>query len=178
MRKMRAAAHLKARNKTWDVIATVLHYRNEHSARRALAEPYPELWREQLMLASEEYLRDDVESFAVDGQKEMAVFQDSKDPVGAGKIRQSAFHSLLAHVAKLKAQRMEIGIKRVAEEADEELMRTLIEASNVAAREIAARRIAPEAVPVTLIEAAAVIRPEKGERDAKAIGMDEQQGER
>lgn len=154
MRKMQAAAQCRARCEGWTFIAKSLRYRNAAAAQHALATKHPTLWTEELVQAIEEYIRDEVEPLAVQVQVGMMAFENALDPTGAAKVRQAAAHSLLAHAAKMRAQRVDINIKKAPEKADEELMRVLTEAASTAAREIAARRIAPEAVPVALIEEA------------------------
>jgi hypothetical protein len=129
---MELAADLRAQNVTWPAIASQLGYSDADSAQQNLT-AYPSVWVKLFQTALEEHIKVSVEPSALEEQIAMMAFQNPKDLTGAAKVRQMAAHSLLAHSAKLRAQKVEVTAKRDPEALDQELMDRLLEASNVAA---------------------------------------------
>ena len=134
--KVKKAAIMKAKGGTWDEVAAALSYSSGDTARHVLQRDR-DLWRQEYLNALDDYLAQDVEPIAVQMQLDLMKLAATND-LGDRRLAEAAAHSLLLHTAKLKTMRLEVAAKRAPQEADEELMRTLIESSNVACDRIVA----------------------------------------
>ena len=150
-RRIKLAARMQIEGNTWAQIAPHIGRRNENTARHITAE-HPEEWREAVTEAREAYLGS-VEAEALLTQRELTrplkpmrdeSGQQRQNPDGSAmlqerdeKIRQSAAHSLLAHTAKLYAQKVTIDAT-VNGGVDQDAVAQRVE-------ELAAEMVAPDA---------------------------------
>jgi regulator of protease activity HflC (stomatin/prohibitin superfamily) len=113
--RIKEAAKLRIEGASWAVIATKYGYSDGDSARKMLAGMYPELWRGEYEKARELYL-DEMEAEAVLTQRAlMRPFRTVRKPDGTEvvqtlepQLNQSAAHSILAHAARLRSQKIEV----------------------------------------------------------------------
>jgi len=114
--KIKLAVRIKVEGATWDEVANKLGYENGDSARQSLKGPHREEWRKQYEEAYLDWMPD-VEAEAISTQRKH--MKSAKDD-----ISQRAAHSLMAHCAKLRAQKIDMavdtaaGYRRVVEEAE------------------------------------------------------------
>lgn len=98
--RIKEVAKLRIEGATWRQIAERYQYKHEGSACSTLTQEHPELWREEYEAARASYL-DSVEAEALLTQRELLRSKNLE-------LRQRAAHSLLAHCAKLRAQKLHI----------------------------------------------------------------------
>jgi len=109
LRKLKLAARLRVEGELWRSVAKHIGRRNELSAQR-ICQEYPDLWHQEYEAAREAYLNS-TEAEALLTQRELLRTQGGDgglEEVDARRIRQSAAHSLLAHTAKMRAQKVEV----------------------------------------------------------------------
>ena len=118
--RIKAVARLRVEGATWASIATRYGYKQSDSARQSLTLKYPDRWRTAYELARALYL-DEIEGEAVLTQRELLrptrivkrldrkTGETTEERVDNPlDIRQRAAHSVLAHCAKLRAQKVEL----------------------------------------------------------------------
>ena len=98
--RIKSVAVLRTEGVSWAEIAKRFKYASADSACKQMTWEHADLWREEYERARALYL-DDVESEALLTQRQLLRCDDLR-------IRQSAAHSLLAHCAKLRAQKLEV----------------------------------------------------------------------
>jgi len=105
--RIKKAAVLRVESATWAKIAKRFGYKNAESARKMMTGKYPDLWREEYEKARALHL-DEIESEALLTNRELLRPLKKDGSERGERVRQSAAHSLLAHSAKLRAQKIEI----------------------------------------------------------------------
>ena len=111
-KKLSAVAQMRVEGASWGIVATKYGYKTAESARVAITDIHPELWRELYEDTRAKYL-DQMEAEAVLTQRELLrldQIEKGKDvpPSDVHRIRQSAAHSLMNHAARLRAQKIEL----------------------------------------------------------------------
>jgi len=112
--RIKEVAKMRIEGATWKVIANVYGYSTEGTARQTLTQEHPDLWKEEYEKARELYLNQ-IEAEAILTQRSL---MQSRRKIKTEKgeryqeidpeLNQKAAHSLLAHTAKLRAQKHEI----------------------------------------------------------------------
>lgn len=100
LRRIKEGARLFIEGSTWATIGAHFGYANGESARVSLQGNHPSTWRAEYDAARELYLPA-VEAEAEWTQRKLLRSKDEN-------IRQRAAHSLLAHVDRLKAQKLQV----------------------------------------------------------------------
>ena len=98
--RIKEVAALRVEGVPWAQIAKRFGYASQETACKCMTYDHADLWRAEYERARALYL-DDVESEALLTQRALLRCDDLR-------IRQSAAHSLLAHCAKLRAQKVEL----------------------------------------------------------------------
>ena len=126
--KLAKAAYLKAHGASWDEIAGALGYSSGESATHAVQRER-ELWDKHYAQAMNARLREDTEPFALEVQSNIARMAagDAVRKLSDAQVKaaQAAASSLLAHVARLQALRVQVTDGRRPEAIDPQLLQQI-----------------------------------------------------
>jgi len=99
--RIKEVASLRVQGWTWRQVAKKYQYKNENTATVQLTQIHKDLWRKEYEAARVHRL-DEVESAALKSQFYLM------DHARSEYVRQMAAHSILAHTAKLRGQKIEL----------------------------------------------------------------------
>lgn len=133
--RVKKAVSMYVYGASWRDIAADMGYSSPDSARHHLMHRHRELWNEHYLPISAVFLGAGVETEAINCQLDFIRMECAED-VDKMAIAQKAAHSLLAHVAKLKGQRLHVDIDMKVRRADDELIRKVELAADSAAQRL------------------------------------------